>query len=707
MKHVVLVCSILALMSINVQAQNYPKKTIMEIMNIPADSLLAGSLNAPTVGDTVIVRGVVSIPPVVNFPDDTRKIMIAGNRNYAIYLQDQNAIEFAGMPILCDTSNVASNFVRLKKGQLIEVVIRVTAFPINNKLGTTQGEVLSTGIVEFIDDEITLPAPPAALVSNFNSGKVTAATYNVASGSKYVGMKVEFSNLIVSSLVKGTNQRSTIILSDADGNEIYLRDQSNHYRTDAVQLGTYTAPTEGTKIKKIRGYISTNNIAGQPVPFMLSPGMPEDIELDMGSAPPVITSIRSTRAKAFPASSEIVPIAIGIKQGALPVASVKAYYSFDGLWTATIPVFSAIQNGTALAKWFVRVNDESGLSLKSPLGDTTGFYYRILDRAPKIADIREKLQANGGSVYEGYSISITGTVTASASDIPNEAVNAPRVYVQDAITPYSGLFVRTTSPSSVVRAFPRGAKVKVTGIIRENFGVTSIDSVNAQETQLISTEGDAFAPVLVSTTDFARKSQGTTSAEQWESMLVTLQNVIVTDSNADGASNFGEFNVVNASLYNSATESLSKMRVETDDGSSTYGSSSSSGKTVLARGTGIKNLTGIMYFSFGNYKLVPRTNADIALGAVSIEEDVISGQFEITPHPVRTTALIQCEITTINQPILKILNLSGQELHTIETLTLQGALHSAIIPSGLPAGMYIFKMIGDAEIKTGTFIVQP
>ncbi len=721
MKHILLLCLFLSLISFNSQAQNYPKKTIMEVMNIPADSLSAGSLNSPSVGDTVIIRGVVSIPPVVNFPDDTRKIMIAGNRNHAIYLQDQNAVEFAGMPIICDTANVASNFIRLKKGQLIEVPIRITAFPSNNKLGTTQGEVLSNGIVEFIDDEISLPAPPAVLVSNFNSGKVTAATYNVASGGKYVGMKVEFSNLIVSSSVKGTNQRSTIILSDADGNEIYLRDQSNHYRTDAVQLGTYTAPTEGTKIKKIRGYISTNNIAGQPVPFMISPGMPEDLELDMGSAPPVITSIRSTRTKAFPTSSETVPIAIGVKQGALPITSVKAYFSFNGtsldstnaqkvndtLYTATIPTYSGIQNGSALAKWYVRVNDESGLSLKSPLGDTTGYYYRILDRTPKIADIREKLQANGGSVYEGFSISITGTVTASASDIPNEVVNAPRVYIQDAITPYSGLFIRTTSPSSIVRAFPRGAKVKVTGIIRENFGVTSIDSVNAQETQLISTDGDAITPVLVSTTDFSRKSQGTNSAEQWESMLVKFQNLIVTDTNADGASNFGEFNVVDASLYNSATESLSKMRVETDDGSTTYGSSSSAGKTVLSRGTGIKDLTGIMFFSFGNYKLVPRTNTDIELGSVSVEQDAIIGQFEIVPHPVRSIATIQCEINTTKQPILKIMNLSGQELFTIETFNQKDNIHSAMIPSGLSAGMYLFKMIGDSEVKTGTFIVQP
>lgn len=721
MKHLVLIYSILTLVSIDIMAQNYPKKTIMDIMNVPADSLAAGSLNSPSVGDTVIVRGVVSIPPVVNFPDDVRKIMIAGNRNYAIYLQDQNGLEFAGMPILCDTANVASNFVRLKKGQLIEVPIRVTAFPNNNKLGTTQGEVLSNGIVEFIDDEIALPTPPAVTIANFNAGKVTAATYNVASGAKYVGMKVEFSNLIVSSSVKGTNQRSTIILSDADGNEIYLRDQSNHYRTDAVQLGSYTAPTEGTKIKKIRGYISTNSIAGQPVPFMVSPGMPEDLELDMGSAPPIITSIRSTRTKAFPSSDETVPVAIGVKQGALPILSVKTYFSFNGnaldsvaaqkvndtLWTATIPTFAGIQNGTALAKWFVRVNDESGLTLKSPLGDTTGYYYRILERAPKIADIREKLQSNGGSVYEGYSISITGTVTASASDIPNEAVNAPRVYVQDAITPYSGLFVRTTSPSSIVRAFPRGAKVKVTGIIRENFGVTSIDSVNAQETQLISTEGDPIQPVIVSTTDFARKSQGTSSAEQWESMLVKFQNVIVTDTNADGTSNFGEFNVVDASLYNSATESLSKMRVETDDGATTYGSTSATGKTVMSRGTGIKNLTGIMFFSFGNYKLVPRTNADIELGSVSVENDMTESSFDITPHPVHTTALIRCEVSSTKQAMFKIMNLAGQEVYSTQAINEYGNVHSAMIPAGLSAGIYIFKMLGDMEVQSGTFIVQP
>lgn len=138
-------------------------------MKITSDSLAAGSINSPLLGDTVIVRGIVTIPPVVKFPDDNRKIMIAGNRNYAIYLADEKATEYAGMPVICDTSNAASNFIRLKVGQLIEVPIRITAFPSNNKLGTSQGEVISKGIVDFIDDGITLPTISKVNIADFQN----------------------------------------------------------------------------------------------------------------------------------------------------------------------------------------------------------------------------------------------------------------------------------------------------------------------------------------------------------------------------------------------------------------------------------------------------------------------------------------------------------------------------------------------------------
>lgn len=700
-------------------AQSYPKRTVKDIMTIPADSLAAGSLNTPRVGDTVVIRGIVSIPPVVKFPDDNRKIMIAGNRNYAIYLQDEAAAEFAGIPVVCDTSNTASNFVRLKAGQLIEVPVRITAFPNNNKLGTTQAEVISKGVVEFLDDGITPKTPPAVKVADFVTGKVTAPNWNLTSGAKYIGMKVEFSNLTVVSAVKSpTSQRTTIIVADEAGNEMYLRDQSNYFRTDAVQLAPFAAPTDGQKIKKLRGYISTNLVQGAAIPFMISPGIPTDLELDMDAAPPVITSARSTRTNAFPKSTETVPVTVGLRQGAKPVKSAVIMYTVDGgtaqsvnltkqadtIWTATLPA----QSANALVRWYINATDEADIKVRFPGGDTSYIYYRVLDRAAKISDIREQFTPNAATQYDGYSVTITGTVTASAADIPNEAQNAPRVYIQDATDGYSGLFVRTTAPTSVVRAFPRSSRVEVTGIIREVFGVTALDSVSNQNAKLIAATSDPIASKVLSTADFSRRRQGEPIAEQWESMLVEFKNIIIADSNADGASDFGEFTVVDASSFNVPGEAAAKCRVETDDGSTTYSVVTKTGRTVLSRGTALKSLSGIMYFSFGNYKLVPRNNEDISLGATNVEFDYISSvtTMQIMPNPAQDKALLSLQLSAPINGSIKLYSTLGAPVMELHKGLLTAGYHSFEIPSILPAGFYLCRIESGNAMQSVPFIVN-
>ena len=698
-----------------VNAQSYAKKSVSDIMKITSDSLAAGSINSPLLGDTVIVRGIVTIPPVVKFSDDNRKIMIAGNRNYAIYLADEKATEYAGMPVICDTSNAASNFIRLKVGQLIEVPIRITAFPSNNKLGTSQGEVISKGIVDFIDDGIALPTIPKVNIADFQTGKITGPSYNLATGSKYIGMKVEFTNLTVVSAVKSTSQRTTIIVSDDQGNEMYLRDQSNYFRTDAVQLASFVAPTDGAKILSLKGYISTNSAGGQPIPFMISPGIPEDLTLDMSAAPPVLTSCRSTRVKAFPASSETVPIAIGLRQGAKPMSAVNVVYTFNGgtaqnamatkvndtLWTATIPATSS----ESLVRWKVIATDSANITVKSPIGDTAYIYYRVLDRTPKISDIREQFIPNGASQYESYAVKISGTVIASASDIPNELANAPRVYIQDDIKPYSGIYVRTTSPTSVVRAFPRGSKVEVTGIIRENFGVTSLDSVKNQDASLVSTNGENYSPVVVTTDMFARKRQGETSAEQWESMLVTFKNVKVADTNADGASDFGELNVVNASAFGTPNESMTKMRVETNDGSTSYAVSPKMNKVVLQKGASLESLTGIMFFSFGNYKLVPRDNNDIVLGATSVLNDSHE-QYDVSvyPNPANQSGTLSITVPQSMNASIQVFSSLGTLASTIHNGFISEGNHNFLLHN-LPSGLYTVRLHSELISKTVSFII--
>ena len=71
---------------------------------------------------------------MVNYPTDNRKIMIAGNVNWSIFLRDTNSTlnEFAGVLVVCDTNNTASNFNRLRVGQLVEMTVKVTNFPVNN-----------------------------------------------------------------------------------------------------------------------------------------------------------------------------------------------------------------------------------------------------------------------------------------------------------------------------------------------------------------------------------------------------------------------------------------------------------------------------------------------------------------------------------------------------------------------------------------------
>jgi hypothetical protein len=52
------------------------------------------------------------------------------------------------------------------------------------------------------------------------------------------------------------------------------------------------------------------------------------------------------------------------------------------------------------------------------------------------------------------------------------------------------------------------------------------------------------------------------------------------------------------------------------------------------------------------------------------------------------------------------MNLSGRVIETLETNVLDNSVFTARIPDGLAAGAYSYRMIGDKEIKSGTFIVQ-
>jgi len=506
-------------------AQNYKKVSVKVAATIPADSLANGSLLAPQFGDTLKITGVVTIPPVVNYPADNRQILIAGSRNWAVFLRDTSdaETEFTGILVVCDTNNSASLFNRLRVGNIVEITAVIPNFP-TGKLGIIQAATLANSTVDFIDEGKTLPPLPKVKIADFMQGAVPGIP-QLISGGKYCNTKVEFNDLTVASLTVNGAGRSTIIVSDDAGNQMYLRDQSNFFRTDALKLANFVAPLVGQKITSLKGYITSNNSGGQAIPFMISPGVLEDLVLDANS-PPAIVNARRVSTDAFPNPTDAVPVSISLRPGKAALKYIQVKYSINGgamtsldatkvndsLYGSIIPM----QPANTLVRWKVEVSDINNTVVKFPAADTSVFYYRVLDRAPMIKDIREHLTASGSTAYSGYYATIVGTVTADAADIPNKLLAAPRVYIQDSEEGYSGIFLNSTSPSSKIRAFSRGDKISVRGIIRESNGTTMIDSIDNADAKLLPEAGSNYMPKLLTTADYIGVRSGNPKGEQWD-----------------------------------------------------------------------------------------------------------------------------------------------------------------------------------------------
>lgn len=147
---------------------------------------------------------------------------------------------------------------------------------------------------------------------------------------------------------------------------------------------------------------------------------------------------------------------------------------------------------------------------------------------------------------------------------------------------FSGIFVNTGTPHGL----NVGDHVDVTGTYSEVFEVSSIGSATVE---IVATGGALpFAPVVVAGADVAT---GGTLAEGFESMLLRVENVQVTDMNPDAPSDFDEFEVTGG------------LRVD-DLLFPALGND-------YPLGTNFLSITGVHGFTFSDRKLLPRDSADL------------------------------------------------------------------------------------------------
>ncbi len=685
-----LLLSFLFLVSGLVFAQQYPLKTIQQIQFVPDSIILLGQdPPSPLNGDTVEVKGCVLVSPVVDPSNDRRPIIAAGAR-WVTYIEDENGNVWGGLNILQEDTSAATGqqtfFDIIDTAQVVKFTGVITEY-----YTTTEMLYLVTPTTP-ISIENTLPKRPDPIelqVSDFDDNGL----YNYES-EKYEGMYVILRNVQTSD----RNTSSGVFnFHDAAGNTMHMYDQSGYFTLRAHRLTgltEYEPPQDGTILSYIRGVINTRTDG-----YYIVPMYPGDIGPAIQS-PPSITTIR--RSSAEVATNQAVEISAKINDLDGSVQESRLYYrvdsgqrmmlpmtynSTDSTYRAEIP---GINSDSSVVDYFVWSMDNDSLVSINPI-DTVhnDYFYLVLNRPVTIQDVQYSPFGGGYSGYTNYEVTLHGVITSDTSDIKGYgSTSFIRSYIQNGTGPWSGIELSFGGPlGTELLTLQRGDLVIVTGTIQESYGVTVINNVS--DYNVISPGNPLPDPQVITTGEIGLLGDGELEKEQWESVLVEYDDVTITNVNADGGSNFGEM------LVNDGT---GDTRVELEDGSNSYHNGSGEPGTIEVQlGATFQKLKGIMYYSYSNYKLVPRKDDDFVGYTTAVREEnsaPVSYNLEQNyPNPFNPSTKIVYSIPKESNVTLKIFNILGQQVKTLVNQSQrQGTYTVTFNAASLPSGIYFYSI---------------
>jgi hypothetical protein len=368
-------------------------------------------------------------------------------------------------------------------------------------------------------------------------------------------------------------------------------------------------------------------------------------------------------------------------------------------WQAIIPA----QNDSSLIDFYVWAQDDDNNETIYPSDPKNRFFYLVLDRPLTVQDVQYSPLGGGFSGYNNYQVTVRGIVTADTTDIQGDGqYTFPAVYIQNATGPWSGIWISGTETLSR----RRGDDVEVTGTVKENFSVTRIEGIDdPANINIYSTQNPLPEAEQISTATVDKLTNGSVQAEQWEGVLVQYDDVTVTDENADGNpgpggggnSNFGEMFVADASTQDT--------RVELQDGTHQYHNvweDSLITKPIrIQTGYTFEAMRGILFFSFGNYKLVPRKDDDFIGLSNTKTENGLPSDYVLSqnyPNPFNPSTRINYSLPVEGNVTLKIYDVLGREVRTLISNELKSAGEYTInfSASNLPSGIYIYRLqVGD------------
>lgn len=321
-----------------------------------------------------------------------------------------------------------------------------------------------------------------------------------------------------------------------------------------------------------------------------------------------------------------------------------------------------------------------------------------------IVDIQEvnPQGSSDQSPFLGSRVTVRGIVTASA-----ESDNLGIIYLQQSgVQAWAG--IRINTGNSNLLSLVVGNRVVVTGRVSESSGRTGLDEVVIDSIQGTG----AIDPVELDPAVFTNYSLA--ENERYESMLVRLrvdgQLINVVDVNADGPSNnFGEWRVgtdpgmpdVGCRILTgrSTSTAFSSLNVSyVNDSIWAFNSGVMQVDPIqVTTDTAFQAITGVVEYSFGNMKLLPRNNDDFVLrgGAVATEElPAVITRSRLFPNPVESFSTIE-------------LNLKKPSFFAVDLYNAAGDLvRQLVVAQPYPAGVNTLSLPNLGDTPKGAYFLR-
>ena len=246
-----------------------------------------------------------------------------------------------------------------------------------------------------------------------------------------------------------------------------------------------------------------------------------------------------------------------------------------------------------------------------------------------IYDIQFNNNTNGASNYEGSQVYTGGIVTAVRDD--------SSFYLTSGSGAWSGIYVYSND-----YLLSEGDSVVLDAEVDEYYELTELKNVT--NLQVISS-GNIFSPSYCNT--------AAADSEEFEGCFVEVSNAICNNDNAG----FGEW-IVNDGSGDLIIDDLLF--------------------TFTPTLNQIYTVSGVVTFSYGAFKLLPRNGSDVS-GFISINETTENG-FYMYPNPLNQSNL---NITLQNDSDIRLFNLSGQLIKTFILKSGNNILNLDFLKKGL------------------------